>query len=245
MTALAAFPQQRNSSKRCAETGESVRVVIADRDGLARCMMHNTLRDSDQVEIAISAVDGREALGLARRYRPTVLILDTTLCPDGCVQLIRELRQAAPHTRVLTISCDDDQTALAALRAGAVGHIDKDVDPLELERLVVRAAEGEAIVPQRLLMPLLERLQEVPDAGWRPVKSRLTTREWEIVELLEEQASTDDIAEQLVLCPTTVYSHIKSILRKLGVHCRREAVAAAAGLRQAEALGKELPNDPA
>jgi DNA-binding NarL/FixJ family response regulator len=91
-------------------------------------------------------------------------------------------------------------------------------------------------------MPLLERLQEVPDAGWRPVKSRLTTREWEIVELLEEEASTEDIAQQLVLSPTTVYSHIKSILRKLDVHCRREAIAVAANLRQTEALGRELPN---
>jgi hypothetical protein len=74
--------------------------------------------------------------------------------------------------------------AIAALRAGAVGHIHKDVDPQRFASLVLRAAEGEAIIPQDLLMPLLELLRAIPERGWRPLHSRLTTREWEIVELL-------------------------------------------------------------
>jgi hypothetical protein len=89
--------------------------------------------------------------------------------------------------RILMVSAaDDDQAALAALaalRAGAVGHIDKDVDPDTLERQVLRAAAGEAIVPRRLTMPLLALLQAPPDAGWRPLHSRLTNREWQIVDL--------------------------------------------------------------
>ena len=132
--------------------------------------------------------------------------------------------------------------ALAALRAGAVGHIGKDVDPDELARLVVRAADGEAIIPQRLMMPLLELLRELPDTGWRPLDSRLTTREWEIVELLALGATTQGIAERLVLSPTTVYSHVRSVLRKLGVHSRRDAVAAAERLRREEVLGTQPAN---
>jgi len=137
---------------------------------------------------------------------------------------------------VLTVSIKDDRTAIAALRAGAVGHIGKDVDPEELAELVIRAADGEVVVSQWLMPALLEALREVPDSGWRPLRSRLTTREWEIVELLGEGATTQRIAERLVLSPMTVYSHIKSVLRKLGVNSRREAVIAAERLRREEAL---------
>ena len=198
--------------------------------------MRAALREADRFAMVLAASDGREALELARHYPPSVVIVDTALPPDGGVEFIRKVLAVAPETRVLTVSVDDQQTAIAALRAGAVGHIGKDIDPDELARLVVRAADGEAIVPQRLIMPLLERVREVPDAGWRPLHSRLTTREWEIVEFLGEGATTQRIAERLVLSPTTVYSHVKSVLRKLGVHSRHEAVAAAERIRRQEAF---------
>jgi DNA-binding NarL/FixJ family response regulator len=166
-----------------------------------------------------------------------VLILDTRLADGGCVPLISEVLRIAPQTRILTVSADHHETALAALRAGAVGHINKDIDPNELVRLVSLAANGEAIVPRRLVMPLLTLLRASPDVGWRPVRSRLTTREWEIVELLACGSSTEHIAERLVVSPTTVYSHVQSVLRKLGVHSRSDAVAAAERLRHQEALG--------
>jgi DNA-binding NarL/FixJ family response regulator len=219
-----------------------LRVLIADHDGLARSMMRTALREADRVAIVHTASEGREALQLARYYRPTVVIIDTRLPPDGGVELIRKVLLVAPETRVLTVSVDDRQTAIAALRAGAVGHIGKEVEPDELARLVVRAADGETIIPQQLIMPLLELLREVPDAGWRPLHSRLTTREWEIVELLAEGATTQRIAERLVVSPTTVYSHVKSVMHKVGVHSRRDAVIAAKRLRREEALGGKAPN---
>ena len=215
---------------------EPLRVLIADPDGLARSMMRTALLGADRIGVVLLTDSAREAMELARYYRPAVTIIDTALTPDGDVELIGRLRAAAPATRVLTVSVDDQQ-AIAGLRAGSVGHIRKDVDPDELARLVVRAADGEAVVPQRLLMPLLELLRETPARGWRPLRSRLTTREWEIIELIGEGATTQRMAERLVLSPTTVYSHVKSVLRKLGVHSRREAVAAAERLRREEASG--------
>jgi DNA-binding NarL/FixJ family response regulator len=125
---------------------------------------------------------------------------------------------------------------LAAFRAGAIGHIDKDIEPDQFARLVDLAARGEAIVPRRLMTPLLERWRcEMPAGGWRPMRSALTTREWQIIELLGDGASTEQITERLVLSPSTVYSHIYRVLHKLGVHSRHEAVAVARRLRQAEA----------
>jgi DNA-binding NarL/FixJ family response regulator len=219
--------------------GERVRVLIADPDGLARRMLQNALHNADGIVVIPAAGDEHAALDLVCHYRPTVLIVDTALPPHGCVELIRKVAHIVPETRVLTVSAaDDDHTALAALRAGAVGHISKDIDPDELGRLVALAADGEAVVPRRLIMPLLGLLREIPDAGWRPLHSRLTTREWQIIELLGNDSSTDHIAERLVLAPATVYSHVKNLLRKLDVHSRRDAVTAAQHLRREEAIGR-------
>lgn len=216
-------------------------VLIADADGLARSMLRFALRTSERIAVVQTAGNAREAFELARYYRPRVAIVDTVLPPQGGLDLVRRLLSTVPDTRVLTVSADDDRGAIAALRAGAVGHIAKDIDPDDLASLVVRAADGEAIVSQRLILPLLAALREVPDSGWRPLHSRLTTREWEIVELLGEGVTTQGIADRLVLSPMTVYSHVKSILRKLGVRSRGHAVVAAEHLRREEARGRHVP----
>lgn len=198
-------------------------------------MMHDVLQDAGLVVIG-GARDGREALELARHYLPDVLLVDLALPPAGGVDLIR---QVVPnlHTRIVTVSAatDVDEPVLTALHAGAIGHIDKEVDPGEFVRLVILASGGEAIIPNRVMPRLLELWREIPAGGWRPLRSTLTTREWEIVDLLGEGATTEAIAERLVLSPTTVYTHVYRLLRKLGVHSRFEAVAAAQRLRQQEA----------
>jgi DNA-binding NarL/FixJ family response regulator len=216
-----------------------VRVLIADADGLARSMMRFALSNSERIAAVHAAGNAREALELARYFRPGVAIVDTAVPPGGGLELVRTLIRAIPETRVLTLSAvNDHRTAIAALRAGAVGHIGRDVDPERLAELVIRAADGEVMVAQWLMPALLAALREVPDSGWRPLRSRLTNREWEIIEMLTEGATTERIAEQLVLSPATVYSHVKSLLRKLGVRSRREAVIAGERLRREEAVSQ-------
>ncbi|MGN6168632.1 MAG: response regulator [Solirubrobacteraceae bacterium] len=226
-----------------AEERQRLRVLIADQDALARRMMLDVLQDAGLLVIG-GARDGREALELARHYRPDVFLLDISLPPTGGVDLIR---QVAPilDTRIVTVSAtaDVDEPVLAALHAGAIGHIDKEVDPDEFVRLVILASGGEAIIPSRVMTRLLEHWREIPAGGWRPLRSALTTREWEIVDLLSEGATTEAIAERLVLSPSTVYTHVYRLLRKLGVHSRFEAVAAAQRLRQQEA-SSERPAAP-
>lgn len=197
--------------------------------------MHDALQDAGLVVIG-GARDGREALELARHYQPEVLLVDIALPPSGGVDLIRQLVPDLP-TRIVTVSAapNVDEPVLAALHAGAIAHIDKDVDPDEFVRLVILASGGEAIIPSRVMTRLLELWREIPAGGWRPLRSTLTTREWEIVDLLSEGASTEAIAERLVLSSSTVYTHVYRLLRKLGVHSRLEAVAAAQRLRQQEA----------
>jgi two-component system, NarL family, response regulator LiaR len=219
------------------DAGGGVRVLIADADGLARSMTRFALSNSERIATVHAAGNAREALELARYFRPGVAIVDTAVPPGGGLELVRALLRAMPDIRVLTLSAvNDHRTAIAALRAGAVGHIGRDVDPEQLAALVIRAADGEVMVAGWLMPALLAALREVPDSGWRPLRSRLTNREWEIIEMLSAGATTEGIAEQLVLSPATVYSHVKSLLRKLGVRSRREAVIAGARLRREEAL---------
>jgi two-component system, NarL family, response regulator LiaR len=214
---------------------QRLRVLIADQDALARRMMHDVLQDAGVVVIG-DARDGREAFELARHYQPEVLLVDIALPPAGGVDVIRQLMPIV-DTRIVTVSAarDRDEPVLTALHAGAIGHIDKDVDPDEFVRLVILASGGEAIIPSRVMTRLLQLWREIPAGGWRPLRSTLTTREWEIVDLLSEGATTEAIAERLVLSPSTVYTHVYRLLRKLGVHSRFEAVAAAQRLRQQEA----------
>lgn len=222
---------------------ERIRVLIVDSDGMARRMVSGALQETAGMAVIASVADGGEALELTRHYRPDVLLVDSLLAAGHSIEFIHEAHEASPRTRILVLSTDlDPDATLAALQAGAIGHVGKDIDPDRLAQLVTRAAGGEAIVSPRLVSGLLDRLREVPETGWRPLRSRLTTREWEVVELLADEASTEQIADRLVLSIETVYSHVKSLVRKLGVAGRREAVIAARQLRYDEVMGRNLTN---
>jgi DNA-binding NarL/FixJ family response regulator len=220
-----------------------LRVLVADPDGLARSMLRAALSELDRVASVAVAGDRRDALQQVAYLQPAVIVLDTTLMTKPGTDLITAILTASPHTRILTIAVDDQPNALAALKTGAIGHLGKQLDPDQLANLILQAADGHAVIPQELMLPLLELLRQVPDTGWRPLHSRLTTREWQIVEQLAKHATTEQIAENLVLSVTTVYSHVKSVLRKLDVHTRRDAIQAAERLRREESLGRNTPFD--
>jgi two-component system, NarL family, response regulator LiaR len=122
---------------------------------------------------------------------------------------------------------------LVGLRAGASGFLSKDLDVDVLPRALRGACDGEAVISRRLSMVLVNQLRAAPvgTIGMRPVKSPLTAREWEVVDLLHQGRTTEQIADQLVLSGETIRSHIKNLMRKLGTHSREEAVEAAHRMR--------------
>jgi DNA-binding NarL/FixJ family response regulator len=134
---------------------------------------------------------------------------------------------------VLLTSADEEDMGLLGLKAGASGFLSKDVEIDSVPRALMSALEGEAAISRRLSMRLIEHLRHAPEgkAGLRPVKSPLTPREWEVIDLLYEGNSTDEIAAILVLSTETVRSHVKHILRKLNARSRGEAVAIAQQMR--------------
>jgi DNA-binding NarL/FixJ family response regulator len=218
-------------------TDQRLRAVIADDDPFARRVIKSALTESGVLVIA-EARNGREAVELALYYRPDVVILDIVMPELDGILATREILKAVPEQLViaLTGAADEDgELGLLALRAGAAGFLSKDVDINALPRTVRALRDGEAAISRTMTKRLIEELRSAPAGsyGMRPVKSPLTPREWEVIDLLKAMRSTDDIAADLVLSTETVRSHVKNILRKLEVRSREEAVAAADRMRNA------------
>jgi DNA-binding NarL/FixJ family response regulator len=219
---------------------ERLRAVIADDDPFARRVIKDALTESGVLVIA-EARNGRQAVELALYYRPDVVIMDVVMPELDGILATRQILKMAPHQLVIVLAGaadEDDELGLLALRAGAAGFLSKDVDINALPRALKGVIAGEVAISRRLTKRVIEQLRSAPggSAGMRPVKSPLTTREWEVIDLLKARRSTDKIAAELVLSIETVRSHVKSILRKLEVRSREEAVAAADRMRNASAL---------
>jgi DNA-binding NarL/FixJ family response regulator len=198
-------------------------IVIADADPLARRLIRSVL-EAAGVTVLAEAGSGVEAAAHVLRLGPDVVLLDR---PDA-------VRRIHPHAPVVILACDEDpDEAIAALAAGASGYLSKDLELDALPRVVAAVAAGEAAVSRRLTHHLVEHFRGQPQL--RPIKGPLTAREWEIVGLLAPDRTTVDIADALVISAETVRSHVKSIMRKLGVHSRHEAPEAAERLRFAAA----------
>ncbi|MEA2226639.1 MAG: hypothetical protein QOF04_269 [Solirubrobacteraceae bacterium] len=217
---------------------DPLRVIVADDDPLARRVVRDALEAGGIVVIA-EAATGREAVELSLYYKPDVVLMDLVM-PDGDgIQATRRILAEEPDVEVVILTAtDDDDVGLAGLRAGASGFLCKRVGVDALPRALRGAVAGEAVVSRRLTMRLVDSMRKVsPDgAGIRPVRSPLTPREWEVLDLLCAGHSTDGIAEALVLSSETVRSHIKNLLRKLGVSSRQAAVEEARRMRAGLAL---------
>jgi NarL family two-component system response regulator LiaR len=210
-----------------------LRAIIADDDPLARRMIRDALQEAGIVVIA-EAHNGRQVVELVLHYRPDVVLMDVVMPElDGIAATRRIVKELPEQLVIMLTSGDDDDVAMVGLRAGAVGFLTKDVEIDMLPRALAGAVSGEAAISRRMSMRLVEHMRRSPHggSGMRPVRSPLTQREWEVVDLLAERLSTDQIAERLVLSPETVRTHVKNILRKLETRSRDEAVRAAQRLR--------------
>jgi NarL family two-component system response regulator LiaR len=173
----------------------------------------------------------RVVLELARRHHPEVILLDDELPGLGGVEGLHRLAAATPGSHVVVVTGRyDEERAVRLILADASGYLGRELAPAALPRVVRAVMRGEAAIPRSLTMAFIELARG--EAGMRPIRSALTTREWEVLDLLTTGASTQEIAHELVVSLDTVQSHVKHILRKLQVHSRAEAVARAHELRR-------------
>jgi DNA-binding NarL/FixJ family response regulator len=214
---------------------EPLRVIIVDDDALARRIVRDALQDAGVVVIA-EAGGGREAIELCLYYKPDVVVMDVVMPEVDGLAATRRIVARLPDTKVVMLtSAQDPEVGLLALRMGACGYLTKSEEHLAcLPDALAAAHRGEAVVPGHLTMRLLDTVRRVREDGLgiRPVRSKLTPREWEVLDLLCQGLSTEEVADVLVLSPETVRSHVKSLLRKLNVRSRREAIEAAQRMRR-------------
>jgi DNA-binding NarL/FixJ family response regulator len=226
---------------------QNLRAVIADDDPFARRVIKDVLQKAGVIVIA-EARNGRQAVELTLFYRPDVVVMDVVMPELDGIIATRQIRKEIPDQLVIVLTGageEDQELGLQALRSGASGYLSKDLEIDALPRALEGVRAGEAAISRKMTRTLIDRLRDTPSGstGMRPVKSPLTAREWEVVDLLKAAKSTDQIADELVLSTETVRSHVKNILRKLGVRSREDAVIAADRMRSAS--GGEEPPDAA
>ena len=203
------------------------RILIVDDHPLTREAL-SSLLGAHGFEIAGSASDGAEAIVEAARLQPDLILLDLLMPDMDGITALPRLREAAPDCEVVVLTASGtEENLLSAIRAGAAGYLLKTEPPERIASFLEGVAGGEAALSGSVARRLLDQVRHgngrgsgVPDA----IASALSAREVEVLLLLDEHLGTDEIAKRLFISEHTVRSHVKSLLRKLGVSSRRDAL---------------------
>src|SRR5438128_6486599 len=211
------------------------RILIVDDHPLTREAL-SSLLSAHGLDVIGCVSDGAEAIVEAGRLQPDLVLLDLSMPGmDGLTALPR-LREAAPDCEVVVLTASGtEENLLGAIRGGAAGYLLKSEPPERIVDFLRGVAQGEAALSGTVARRLLEQVRAgggrssgVPDA----IAVALSAREREVLLLLDEHLATDEIAKRLYISEHTVRSHVKSLLRKLGVSSRREALEALANARR-------------
>jgi len=205
-----------------------IRILVADEQSLFREAVRVILSAEEDLLVVSDAKEGLEAVEEAVRTRPDVVLLDWNLPNCDGLRATALIKERAPEARVVVIGDSADQRVLIdALRAGASGYLTREMPLADLIEATRAVHRGDTLVPHRMLGPLLLyliRRRTEQDEALRRI-GRLTRREREILAQLVDGADNGGIARALVISPETARTHIQSVLAKLGVHSRLEAVA--------------------
>jgi DNA-binding NarL/FixJ family response regulator len=225
------------------DTNPPLRVLVVDDDPLVRRTIRDELGRAGLIVVG-EADDGREAVRAARDYKPDIVLLDAVLPGiDGMTALERMVADERVRAKIVLLSVRGERDlGYLALRKGAAGYLNKELDLRALPQILRDVARGGAAVSRTLTADIVRRIRELPEAplGMCPVRSVLTTREWEVIDQMCLGHPVTEIADALVLSVETVRTHLKNIMRKLEVHSRAEAIEAASYLRASDGV----PNAP-
>jgi DNA-binding NarL/FixJ family response regulator len=206
----------------------SIRVLIVDDQALVRSGFRLILEARDDLEVVGEAENGAQAIELARALEPDVVLMDVRMPLLDGVEATRRLLEAGSEARVIILTTFDlDEYVFEALRAGASGFLLKDVQPVQLAEAIRVVASGEALLAPSVTRRLLDRFAASLDTLERkppPELGSLTPRELEILRLIAAGLTNAEIAAELFLSETTVKTHVSSVLRKLQLRDRVQAV---------------------
>jgi DNA-binding NarL/FixJ family response regulator len=205
------------------------RILIVDDHPLTRDALGSLLAQNG-FDVVGEAADGEEAIEAAGRLRPDLVLLDLSMPGLDGLSALPRIREVGAGCEVVVLTASGtEENLLSAIRAGAAGYLLKSEPPERIVAFLRGVAQGEAALSGAIARRLLEEVRDgggqrtgVPDS----IAAALSARELEVLLLLDDHLGTDEIAKRLFISEHTVRSHVKSLLRKLGVSSRREALEA-------------------
>jgi DNA-binding NarL/FixJ family response regulator len=206
---------------------ETVRVMLVDDDALLRSGLRAILSSDDAIDVVEEAENGRLAVQRAPHRRPDVVLMDVRMPELDGIAATGELLAATPEAKVIVLTTfETDEYILGALRAGASGFLLKRSSPEQLIAAIHTVAEGEALLSPSVTRRLIDRVAAHPLMRDQvdPRLDELTPREREVLELIAQGLSNSEIAAALTVERTTVKTHVKRVLTKLGARDRVHAV---------------------
>jgi DNA-binding NarL/FixJ family response regulator len=213
-----------------------IRVLLVDDQTLIRQGIRLLLEIETDIRVVGQAANGREALQQAEALHPDVVLMDVRMPEMDGVAATRELSQRFPDIKVIILTTfEDDETVFDGLKAGARGYLLKDISSEEMADAVRKVAGGEALIQSRITAKVLTEFSRLASATDRQASSKtgvasnalpvpLTEREQEVLQALAHGLSNREIAERLVITEGTVKNHVSSLIDKLGVRDRMQAV---------------------
>jgi DNA-binding NarL/FixJ family response regulator len=224
---LVVLDRQRHTRSSVREaTSPTIRVVIADGHALVRAGFRVLLEDAERIAVVGEAANGEQAVALARRLRPDVVLIDANLPGLDCVETTRQVLAEPGGAVMLLTGSEGDERIFDALRAGANGLLLKDTEPTELVRAVELLAEGEALLSPALTRRVIAELASRPEPSLPDpdLLEELTAREREVVALVALGLSNEEIGEQLVVSRATAKTHVSRAMVKLRARDRAQLV---------------------
>jgi DNA-binding NarL/FixJ family response regulator len=209
------------------------RVVIVDGHTLFRRGVRNILELEKDIEVVGEAGTGREALAVVEELTPDVVLMDLGLPAPNGIETTQRLKRELPHTGVIVLASNDDEDQLFdAIKAGAAAYVLKDIDPTDLIAIIRRVRSGEYLINDKVFSKpavasrVLKEFRElaVYGAEAQPIFAPLSPREVEILDNIAQGMTNKQVAYALSISEQTVKNHMSSILRKLSVNDRTQAV---------------------
>jgi two-component system, NarL family, response regulator LiaR len=202
---------------------EPITVLIVDDHAIVREGVRAFLEAQPDIAVAGDAASGQDAVALAMELAPDVALVDLIMPGMDGVEVTRRLKQASPRTQVIVLtSYHQDEHIFPAIRAGALSYLLKDVGSEELAGAIRKAARGEAVLHPRVAARVVQELHGAPHDAINPF-TELSERELEVLRLIADGRSNEEIAGRLVISEKTVKSHVSNILGKLHVADRTQA----------------------
>lgn len=202
---------------------KQITVLLVDDHKIVRQGVRAFLQTQPDIEVVAEAENGATAVTLANQYAPDVALMDLIMPDVDGVEATRRVKQISPRTQIIVLtSYHQDEHIFPAIRAGALSYILKDVEPEALATAVRKAAQGEAVLHPRVAARVVQEIHGSRQAAFNPF-TELSEREMEVLKLIADGLSNNEIAQKLVISEKTVKSHVSNILSKLHLADRTQA----------------------